>query len=205
MGAATLADIFEPHERGTKMGIFYMAPLLGPSLGQILGGLLTTAFDWQGSFWFLTIFAGISWLSFVFFKDTFRQERSLTYQNVVALRMKERAMETSKRSSQATVTHNTDKPYELSQSGTANEKKGADVTVRATEKDEAETVKQVKLSLRDINPFGPLHLILRRVNNLVIYLSSSACIVYLLLVLSRKPGTRRPILCIRICCGLFDV
>ncbi|KAF5374145.1 hypothetical protein D9615_008828 [Tricholomella constricta] len=36
IGAATLADIFEPAERGTKMGIYYMAPLLGPSIGPIL-------------------------------------------------------------------------------------------------------------------------------------------------------------------------
>lgn len=29
IGAATLADIFEPRERGTMMGIYYAAPLLG--------------------------------------------------------------------------------------------------------------------------------------------------------------------------------
>ena len=41
IGAATLADIFEPRERGTMMGIYYAAPLLGPSLGPIAGGILT--------------------------------------------------------------------------------------------------------------------------------------------------------------------
>jgi MFS family permease len=41
IGAATLADIYEPVERGTKMGIYYAAPLLGPAIGPILGGVLT--------------------------------------------------------------------------------------------------------------------------------------------------------------------
>jgi MFS family permease len=35
--------MYEPFERGTKLGIFYAAPILGPSLGPILGGLLTQA------------------------------------------------------------------------------------------------------------------------------------------------------------------
>ena len=38
IGAATLADIFDSHERGSKMGLYYSAPLLGPSIGPILGG-----------------------------------------------------------------------------------------------------------------------------------------------------------------------
>ncbi|KAF8975377.1 major facilitator superfamily domain-containing protein [Cyathus striatus] len=56
LGAATLADIFEPAERGTKassqclsiqMGIYYMAPLLGSALGPIFGGVLTTGLGWR--------------------------------------------------------------------------------------------------------------------------------------------------------------
>jgi MFS family permease len=38
IGAGTLADIFEPKERGSMLGIYYAAPLLGPALGPILGG-----------------------------------------------------------------------------------------------------------------------------------------------------------------------
>ncbi len=38
IGAGTLADMYEPHERGTVLGIYYAAPLLGPSLGPIIGG-----------------------------------------------------------------------------------------------------------------------------------------------------------------------
>ena len=49
IGAATLADIFEPRERGTMMGIYYAAPLLGPSLGPIAGGILTQLFTFVES------------------------------------------------------------------------------------------------------------------------------------------------------------
>jgi MFS family permease len=38
IGTGTLADIFEPKERGSMLGIYYAAPLLGPALGPILGG-----------------------------------------------------------------------------------------------------------------------------------------------------------------------
>jgi len=31
------------------MGIFYAAPLLGASLGPLLGGILTQAFSWRAS------------------------------------------------------------------------------------------------------------------------------------------------------------
>ncbi|KAF9468747.1 major facilitator superfamily domain-containing protein [Collybia nuda] len=90
IGAATLADIFEPAERGTKMGIYYMAPLLGPSLGPILGGILTTGLNWRAIFWCCTIMSGSICLIFLFFfDDTFRRERSLTYQNVLRKRLRD--------------------------------------------------------------------------------------------------------------------
>ncbi|KAI0941665.1 hypothetical protein AcW1_003491 [Taiwanofungus camphoratus] len=68
IGAATLADLYEPSQRGAMMGIYYCAPLLGPSLGSIIGGALTQGFNWRATFWFL---------------DSFRRERSLTYQLVL--------------------------------------------------------------------------------------------------------------------------
>ena len=86
LGAATLADIYEPSQRGTMMGIYYSAPLLGPSLGPILGGALTQAFSRRATFWFLAIFVGICFLSFIPFRDTFRRERSLTYQTALRRR-----------------------------------------------------------------------------------------------------------------------
>ncbi|KNZ78494.1 hypothetical protein J132_00674 [Termitomyces sp. J132] len=88
IGAATLADMYEPAERGTKMGIYYIAPLLGPSIGPILGGGLTTGLGWRAIFWFLSIVGSSICFSFaVLFHDTFRKERSLTYQNVLKKRL----------------------------------------------------------------------------------------------------------------------
>ncbi|KAF8799400.1 MFS general substrate transporter [Phlegmacium glaucopus] len=87
IGAATLADIFDPKERVKKMGIYYMAPLLGPALGPIFGGVLTSTFNWRATFWFLSILSGSSLLLFIlFFHDTFRRQRSLTYQSVLKQR-----------------------------------------------------------------------------------------------------------------------
>ena len=54
---------------------------------------MTSAFDWRAIFWFLSIISGLSLLSFIlFFRDTFRRERSLTYQTVIRQRRKAAAL-----------------------------------------------------------------------------------------------------------------
>ncbi|PPQ66472.1 hypothetical protein CVT24_007046 [Panaeolus cyanescens] len=84
LGAATLADIFDPSERGRKMGVYYTAPLLGPALDPIFGGVLASAWNWRAIFWFLTILSGMTTLIFIFFfHDTFRRERSAVYQSAL--------------------------------------------------------------------------------------------------------------------------
>ncbi|KAF8895359.1 vacuolar DHA amino acid exporter [Infundibulicybe gibba] len=153
IGAATLADIFEPAERGRKMGIYYIAPLLGPALGPIFGGVLTTGFDWRAIFWFLAIVSGTSGMLFViFFKDTYRRERSLTYQNVMKQIMEKRSAKWKN-----------------------------DVEAHALERkpETTDSVKNIqkpspplRLSLTDINPFKPIGLVLRRKNNVIILLAS---------------------------------
>ncbi|KAF9062176.1 vacuolar DHA amino acid exporter [Rhodocollybia butyracea] len=153
IGAATLADIYDPVERGTKMGIYYIAPLLGPSVGSILGGVLTTAFTWRGPFWFLTIMGGVVFMSFLlFFPDTFRHERSLTYQNVMKARLRESkakdsfAEEKAGRESPAHDEHDLEKQ---------------EIPVVAPE-----VVPEIKLGLTDVNPFKPMAIILSRKYNL---------------------------------------
>ncbi|KKY28173.1 putative mfs multidrug resistance [Phaeomoniella chlamydospora] len=42
VGAGTIADIWEPRERGKAMGIFYLGPLCGPLFAPVIGGGLTT-------------------------------------------------------------------------------------------------------------------------------------------------------------------
>ena len=53
LGAGTLADIYDSHERGVKLGIYYLLPLLGPSVGPLIGGLFTASSSWRATFYFL--------------------------------------------------------------------------------------------------------------------------------------------------------
>lgn len=175
IGAATLADIYDSHERGSKMGLYYSAPLLGPSIGPILGGgcvrksehahrancgipnRLTQGFDWRACFWFLVIFGGLNLLSFTFlFKDTFRRERSLAYQRVL-----KRNLEENQRNE--------------AQSRASSEKK-PNAHVADSEAAEGQPTpaafSDIKLSLKDVDPVMPMLRVLRRLNNPVILVAS---------------------------------
>lgn len=65
-GAGTIADIWEPFERGTAMGAFYLGPLLGPLLAPIFGGILAQELGWQSTMWFLAIFGFVILIALVF-------------------------------------------------------------------------------------------------------------------------------------------
>jgi len=62
VGAGTVADIWEPKERGRAMGIFYLGPLCGPLFAPIIGGGLTEAFGWRSTQWFQVIYGGVTLL-----------------------------------------------------------------------------------------------------------------------------------------------
>ncbi|EED80205.1 predicted protein, partial [Postia placenta Mad-698-R] len=165
IGAATLADLYDPHERGTIMGIYYCAPLLGPSLGPILGGVLTQGFNWRATFWFLAIFTGLCAISFIFFRDTFRRQRSMIYQTAL------------KRLMEAEAKKATEKQQTLSEKETVvgqqnDEDRKSDRDVEAQTQTDAVPIKELKLSLKDVNPIGPIVHVLRRLNNLVVLLAS---------------------------------
>ncbi|KAL2258185.1 hypothetical protein VTK26DRAFT_8614 [Humicola hyalothermophila] len=66
VGAGTIADIWEPAERGRAMGIFYLGPLMGPLLSPIIGGALVEGFDWRATMWFLSIFGGVMLVMILF-------------------------------------------------------------------------------------------------------------------------------------------
>ncbi|KAL8394482.1 hypothetical protein RB595_002432 [Gaeumannomyces hyphopodioides] len=66
VGAGTIADIWEPKNRGSAMGIFYLGPLLGPLLAPIFGGALSQRWGWQSTMWFLAIYGGLVWVMIVF-------------------------------------------------------------------------------------------------------------------------------------------
>ncbi|KAI4522187.1 MFS general substrate transporter [Schizophyllum commune Loenen D] len=176
IGAATLADIFEPAERGTKMGVYYMAPLLGPSVASVLGGVLTSGFNWRGPFWFLAIVSGCSLLGFiVFFKDTFRKERSLTYQNILRSRLREAAKARRRRARG----HGKGEKGKKRSDGTTTR----DVAVIADGSAVvAAALPDVKVTLRDVNPFPGVISILRRPNNVVMLFSSGLLFSYSFIV-----------------------
>ena len=164
IGAASLADIFEPFERGTKLGIYYAAPLIGTSLGPILGGLLTQAFSWRVMFWFLAadIIANLVFFVF-FFRDTFRKERSLTYQRVLASRRSAASIV-----SVSDTAHDLGNKSEGEANVAAEEASPEPAGPNTSPKAEAE----ISLSLKDVNPFPPLLLILKRRNNIATLLAS---------------------------------
>lgn len=151
------------------MGIYYVAPMLGPALGPILGGTLTAGFNWRAIFWFLAVFSGIACLSFLlFFHDTFRQERSLIYQNVLKHRLKEMRDQSMLDSCDA-------KAPEVRASKMRPEV--ADVEKHPGEEPAENGVSHtalpvIKLSFKHVDPFSPLMLVVRRWNNVVILVAS---------------------------------
>ena len=67
VGAGTVADIWQPQERGRAMGVFYIGPLCGPGLAPVIGGALTQGLGWRSTLWFLAIFGGIMLILIFFF------------------------------------------------------------------------------------------------------------------------------------------
>ncbi|KAF6817045.1 MFS multidrug resistance [Colletotrichum musicola] len=66
VGAGTIADIWEPRERGRAMSIFYLGPLTGPLLAPIIGGALSQRFGWQSTMWALAIYGGLVLIMILF-------------------------------------------------------------------------------------------------------------------------------------------
>ncbi|KAJ5521091.1 hypothetical protein N7463_001544 [Penicillium fimorum] len=58
LASAVAADIITSAERGMYMGFACLGNILAPSIGPIVGGMLSKYLGWQAIFWFLTIAAG---------------------------------------------------------------------------------------------------------------------------------------------------
>ncbi|CCL99471.1 uncharacterized protein FIBRA_01489 [Fibroporia radiculosa] len=170
IGAATLADMYDPADRGTMMGIYYCAPLLGPSLGPILGGVLTQGFNWRATFWFLAIFTGFCAVSFLFFKDTFRLERSLTYQTALRRLLEHEAKKTQVDAEKRR--HEKDVKEQDEDNGNSTSMHDVEAQAAQLADGTALPIKEIKLSLMDINPVRPIVQVLRRQNNIMILVAS---------------------------------
>jgi MFS family permease len=150
IGVGTLADIYEPAERGSKTGLFYAAPVLAQALAPTLGGILTQVFNWRSIFWFMAIFGGLNFISFLLFlKDTFRRERSSTYQAALEKRRHARDQKSSQ-------------PNVVDDAPTCPRSDNNAMMSCSVPSEE------LILSLADVNPFPTLMLVLQRMNNLAV-------------------------------------
>ncbi|KAK4047220.1 hypothetical protein OIV83_005522 [Microbotryomycetes sp. JL201] len=59
LGVATISDLFVPRERGRAISVYALGPLLGPSLGSILGNYIVLAY-WRWTLRVLTIAVGVN-------------------------------------------------------------------------------------------------------------------------------------------------
>ena len=155
-------DIYEPSERGTMVGIYYAAPLLGPAIGPLIGGVVTQLVSWRATFLFLVIFAGLSLLSFVCFRDTFRRQRSLAYQSALRGATRERDERLRAKEKALRLEEGDDRSVDI----TAVDLEGR------PELAVPPTLADVRLSLLDINPLRPIGSVLSRRNNLAVLFPS---------------------------------
>ncbi|KJK65957.1 EcCSAthCS-perlike [Aspergillus parasiticus SU-1] len=73
LASAVAADVITSAERGTYMSITSLGNILAPSLGPILGGVLSEYLGWQSIFWFLAMSSTIFFIPLVlFFPETCR-------------------------------------------------------------------------------------------------------------------------------------
>ena len=108
--------------------------------------MVTNLWNWRATFFLLAILGAIALFSFFFFTDTFRRERSLTYQAA-----KERATERALRKAEKQLANQAGDP----------EKSFMPVFVDPS---------AVEVSILDVNPLTPIWSIFKRKNNLFILL-----------------------------------
>ncbi|EKG15663.1 Major facilitator superfamily [Macrophomina phaseolina MS6] len=83
IGGAIMGEIFTPLERGKAISVYSIAPLLGPVIGPVCGGLLTQYASWKWCFWVISIFdVFVQFCGIVYLRETYppvllRQKRGL--------------------------------------------------------------------------------------------------------------------------------
>ncbi|KAG8996778.1 hypothetical protein FRB94_008032 [Tulasnella sp. JGI-2019a] len=169
-GSRTIADMYEPHERGARVGVYYAFPLLGPALDPMLGGVVVQAWNWRATFWFMVIQGAISLLLCLLMKDSFRKERSLAY--LAAKKHTSSTTQISRRPS------HTDLKVLAPKGHTDIDAVPHLDTEKVGESHQAEVVNgkaDFKLSIADVNPLGPVWQVMRQRSNIAI-LFASGCL-----------------------------
>lgn len=78
VGAGTIADIWEPKERGRAMGFFYLGPLCGPLFAPIIGGAMGQGLGWRSTQWFLVVYGGFTLVGLLFgLPETLKKRRDV--------------------------------------------------------------------------------------------------------------------------------
>jgi hypothetical protein len=101
------------------------------------------------------------------FKDTFRKERSVTYRNVLKRRLREQ------QSSEAKDESRKISEKEL-QVNVENQTSSKDIEGQPTVIPPS-AIREIKLSITDVNPFPPYLSIISRKNNSAIFIASGGC------------------------------
>jgi MFS family permease len=152
MGAGTIADIYEPHERGKALAYYTCGPLLGPALGPIIGGYLNQKLGWRSNFYFLAIYALVVCVAIIIFlPETWRSLKP-----TIQLQQLQ----------QQYIDHN----EKSNNNSTTTMKQDAEEVVQ-TKKDVRYTVLNKKTKTKFINPIGALKLFL--------YPNISLCIAFI--------------------------
>ena len=153
----------------------------------MIGGALTQAFNWRATFWFIAAFQAVFLFAFLFTKDTFRRERSLTYQTALRRRLKSHPQAFRPSVSQVNIgevpadqegEHMGHRGRPAGPNQNVSNMTRPDLEAPETPQSHGDATKAVTgtegihLSFRDINPIGPIIAILSKRNNLVILCSS---------------------------------
>jgi MFS family permease len=73
LASAVVADVITSAERGAYMGMASLGNILAPSLGPVVGGILSQYWGWQSIFWFLAVLASVFFIPLLlFFPETCR-------------------------------------------------------------------------------------------------------------------------------------
>ena len=66
VGGGVLRDCWHPEQRGKAIGIYSLAPLLGPALGPLVGAWIAEKSTWRSVFWSTSITAVLIQISGLF-------------------------------------------------------------------------------------------------------------------------------------------
>jgi len=89
IGGTVIGDIYRPIERGTAYGFFLSGTLIGPALGPLIGGILTTYVSWRNIFWLQVALAGVATVAVILLiPETIHRARK---EDLVGLSRKEKA------------------------------------------------------------------------------------------------------------------